>query len=65
MNHEEHNVWRFVVDGVTVRFVEDTGPVRMIVEGDLPNDRVQSLAEELRSKLEKIEQTPYLTKHVA
>jgi hypothetical protein len=55
-------VAQVVIDGVTVRFVEDSRSVTLTVEGALPPASVDALVQELRAKLEHLEQTPYVAR---
>jgi hypothetical protein len=51
-------VVRVLVDGVTVRYVEDSWEVWVVVEGALPQDTVGAIVEDLRRKLEVLEKSP-------
>ena len=55
---DEYNVYRIRVDGVVVRYVEESYTVQATIEGDLPADSIQHLRKDLIRKLELIEQSP-------
>ena len=46
------------VDGVTVRFVESSMDIDVVVEGELDELTVKRVVEDVKSKLEKIEGEP-------
>ena len=48
-----------VIDGVTVRYVEDHRHVRITIAGSLAPELVTALVEDARSKLEVLERTGY------
>ena len=50
---------RIVVDGVTVRYVEDHRALRITIEGALPTETEAALIEDARSKLSAHERTAY------
>jgi hypothetical protein len=50
---------RIVVDGVTVRYVEDRRAVRITIEGALPSETTAALIEDARRKLSALERTAY------
>lgn len=52
---EEYNVFRIKVDGVVVRYVEDSHSIQMTVEGELPQTTVKSLAANLCEKVALLE----------
>lgn len=52
---DEHNVTRIKVAGVIVRYVEDFSAIQMTVEGSLPQETLEALAQDLRDKLSKLE----------
>ncbi len=58
---DDPGAWRFhrrMVDGVTVRYVDDD-PVRVIVEGPLAASTVAILLDDLAAKLSRVEHTRY------
>ncbi len=57
---EEFNVFRLDVGDVTVRYVEDMTGVMMTVEGQLPEDTIQRLVDDLSRKLSLLEGLPYI-----
>ena len=57
---DEYDVHRVIVDGVTVRYVEKVGTVRVVIEGALPADVQAAIVEDVRHKLEVIEAMPYV-----
>lgn len=56
---DSYNTVRIDVGGVIIRFVDDHHALQMTVEGDLPPDTVEAIADELRDKLSAIENTTY------
>ena len=50
-----YNTTRIEVDGVLVRYDEDSGGVMVTIEGDLPQRVQQVLVDDLRTKLEAVE----------
>ncbi|MES9901521.1 MAG: hypothetical protein ABW168_02420, partial [Sedimenticola sp.] len=54
---EEYGSYRIKVDGVTVRYVEETFTIQVTVEGDLPELTIRHLVEDVRKKLAKLENT--------
>lgn len=62
---EEFNVFRIDIVGTTVRYVEDMGGVRVVVEGELSNDMVDEIIGDLRSKLEALESCPCSARRLA
>lgn len=48
---DEHNVWRIVVDGVVVRFTEESRRITVIVEGVLVAPRLRALQEHVLAQL--------------
>ena len=54
---EEFGVHRIQVQGVVVRYVEDSYSVQMTVEGSLPRDALDALAQDLFEKLSALEGT--------
>ena len=57
-SEDEHNVFRIKVEGVLVRYVEEMNSIQMTVEGDLPQDTLDTLTRDLLDKLSKLENTP-------
>jgi hypothetical protein len=57
-NEDEHGVYRRTINGVIVRFVEDTSCIQMTVEGELPQGIIDDLAADLRDKLSALENVP-------
>ena len=58
VEEEDEHDWQtteLLIAGVNVRLVSEMDAVRMIVEGDMPESMIQSLAEELREKLAIVE----------
>ncbi len=55
---EEYNVFRIKLDGVVVRYVEDSHSIQMTVEGELPQTTVKSLAANLCEKMALLENAP-------
>jgi hypothetical protein len=51
----DYDTTRIVVDGVVLRFVQGMSDVNLTVEGALPRPTLEGLAEELRSKLSRLE----------
>jgi hypothetical protein len=51
---DEHNVFRVVIDGVTVRFTEDQFPVQVCVEGILPDATIDALQRSVLDKLQRL-----------
>lgn len=56
---EDYNVFKIKVDGVIVRYVEETTSVQVTVEGDLPQRTIDVLTSDLLNKLTDLEATPY------
>lgn len=54
---DEFKVHRIAVNGVTVRYIEDTACIRLIVEGQLPSATLETLADDLVRKLGRLERT--------
>ena len=48
---DEHNVWRIVVDGVVVRFTEESRRIVVMVEGVLAEPRLRALQEHVLAQL--------------
>ena len=51
---DEHGIFRVVVDGATVKFIEDGFWVQAIVEGQLSGRRLKQLQDSVQTKLEKL-----------
>jgi hypothetical protein len=47
----EYNVFRVLVDGIVVRFTEESHLIRAMVEGTLSQERLRALQESVRNKL--------------
>jgi hypothetical protein len=52
---DPHNVFRVLIDGMSVRFTEQSFLVHAIVEGRLSQERLQGLQESVLEKLSKLE----------
>lgn len=55
----EYNVFRIRINGVVVRYVEDSHSVQVTIEGDLPQASAQTLVSDLVTKLSTLENAPY------
>jgi hypothetical protein len=55
---DEHGVYRVKINGVIVRYVENTWCIQMTVEGELPQATIDDLAVDLRKKLSALENAP-------
>jgi hypothetical protein len=55
----EYRVFRIKMNGVVVRYVQDSHAIQMTVEGLLPQDIVNALASDLQKKLTALENTRY------
>jgi hypothetical protein len=53
------NVFRVLVDGLVVRFTEETSGIRGMVEGRLSNEHLYALQESVRNKLSTLENTAW------
>jgi hypothetical protein len=62
---DEWNEKRIVVEGVTVRFREESSAVRVMFEGTLPEATVAAIVEDARRKLAEIELQPYVARRLA
>jgi len=51
-------VHRINVNGVVVRYNEESWAVRVTIEGDLPTSTTDAIVSDLVNKLSKLEQTP-------
>ena len=58
LNCHSWNERRITVDGVTVRYVDERYFIRIVADGDLLEDVVRELAEDLRAKLEIVQGVP-------
>lgn len=56
---DEHNTFWITVDGVRVRFYEDSYFLRFTVEGELDCNKVKQIKDSLISKLSQLENSPY------
>jgi hypothetical protein len=54
---EGPEICRITVDGVVVRYVEDSWDVQLTVEGDLPEPTLTTLVTDLTEKLSELENT--------
>jgi hypothetical protein len=64
-DEEAWNVTRIVVDGVTVRYREESTAVHLRIEGALPDAVAAAIVEDARGKLEALEQTAYVARPAA
>ncbi|RAZ91156.1 hypothetical protein DPM33_07475 [Mesorhizobium hawassense] len=55
---DEHRVHRVCVEGVTVRYVEGRGDIKLTVEGVLPSQTVETIRLDLLAKLQAVENAP-------
>ena len=55
---DQYGVHRIRIDGVVVRYVEETYTVQITIEGDLPTSMVETLTDDCRGKFEAIELHP-------
>lgn len=58
-HEDEYNVSRINVDGVIIRYVEESHCIMVTVEGDLPQSTLDGIVTDLRDKLSQLEQTAY------
>lgn len=56
-NNEEYNVYRINIDGVVVRYVEESWTVQVTVEGELPDEVIELLKANLLEKFSLLENT--------
>lgn len=61
---ETPTVVRRIVRGVTVRYVEDVSMVRVVIEGSLPEETSRAIVEDVRSKLERLEGVPCVSRRL-
>lgn len=59
-HEEEHNSYSIHVDGVKVRFLEEHYCLKITIEGNLIDSKIEHIKESLTTKLSKLENTPYL-----
>jgi hypothetical protein len=62
---EEFGVFRVRIEGVVVRFVEESDVIRVVIEGPLSQPIVQRLREHVTSTLERLEYAPVVWKRVS
>ncbi len=58
----EYKVFRIRINGVVVRYVEDSHSIQVTIEGDLPQASAQTLVSDLVTKLSTLENAPYEAK---
>jgi hypothetical protein len=58
-NFEEHNVYRIEIDGVAVRYVEDSQAIVLTVEGSLPTSILDCLVADVQDKLSRLENAAF------
>jgi hypothetical protein len=58
-DEDEFNIHRIRVEGVVVRYQEDSSSIRMTVEGKLADRLLDKLVSDLKGKLERIEGKKY------
>ena len=56
---DELGVFRIKVDGIIVRYVEDTFSIQMTVEGELAQQSIDALTSDLLAKITTLENTPW------
>ena len=52
------------VQGVLVRYDEDFSSLRLTIEGELPQDVIRKLRDDLKSKIERADGAPYIVRQV-
>ena len=57
-DEELYNMFWFSVDGVRVRFMEESHVVQVVVEGNLPTDHVNMMKKQLVQKISALENSP-------
>lgn len=62
---DDWNVTRISVDGVTIRYREESGSVHVMIEGELPAEVAAAIVEDARRKLEELERQPYVARRLA
>lgn len=58
------NITRVDVDGVTVRYCEESSSVHLRIEGHLPPDTERAIVEDVRRKLAALEQVDYVARRL-
>jgi hypothetical protein len=61
---DDWNITRIVVDGVIVRYREESSVVHLMIEGSLPPAREHAIVEDARRKLAELEQTEYVARRL-
>jgi hypothetical protein len=56
---DQYNIYRVLVDGVVVRFIEQDYIIRVMVEGRLPESRLRALQVSVLAKLSALENTAW------
>ena len=54
-DENRHNVFRVLVDGIVVRFTEESHSIRVMVEGRLSTERLREIQESVRNKLSALD----------
>lgn len=62
---EEYAVYRIQVDDVTIRYVEEHYGVHVTVEGDLPENILRELVEDVKNKISELENTQCVAEEIA
>ena len=64
--HDEdpYNVFRILVDGIVVRFTEESHLIRGVAEGALSQERLQALQDSVRDKLAALERAAWETQTI-
>ncbi len=57
VNEDEYGIYRIQVDGVIVRYVEDTFSIQVTVEGEISKKMIEILKADLLEKFSRIENT--------
>ena len=57
---DEFGVYRISIDGVTVRYVEESYSVQVTVEGKLPSQTIEALKTDLLEKLRRLVKAPWV-----
>ena len=52
------------VQGVLVRYDEDFSELKLTIEGELPQDVIHKLRDDLKSKIERADGAPYVVRQV-
>src|SRR5262249_54107149 len=63
-SEDDFRVHRIRVDGTVVRYVEESHTVQVTVEGELAPETVRQLRQDLRRKLQSIEQAPMTSQDI-